>query len=57
MDEDQYGLDAINAAFDAIAQTTRDLNTRMKQMQVELARVEALSGHDGYVIHEEKELT
>lgn len=52
----EYPLDAINAAFDAISQTTRDLSSRMKQMQVELRKVEALSGHSGYVIREEEEL-
>lgn len=53
---DDFGLDAIRAAFENVTLSSKQLSERFAQLNAELARLEALSGHSEYVIHEEADI-
>lgn len=56
MGDDDLILDAIRAAFDDMAASTSVLSGHLARLNAELRRLEALSGHDEYVIPEEPEI-
>jgi hypothetical protein len=53
---DAFMLDAIRDAFNDTSLRAKDIAARMSVLSAELRRIEALSSHNEYVIHEEEDL-